>query len=172
MVRKILYDLNQCNRKICSGQKLLRANKIELFNNKKWFSGILLSPLGKKVLSPEDRKIIEKSGIGLIDSSWKKVEDTNYRIFNRHKNRLLPYLIASNPVNYGKPCKLNCVEAIASALYICNFEQEAYELTNGFDYCKEFFRINHELLEMYKTCETSNDIIDKQNEYLSSIQKK
>lgn len=169
MVRKIIYDLNQCNRKICSGQKLLRTQKVALLRNRRKFSGILLSPHGKQAISPEDKKTIESYGIGLIDSSWNQVDVTDYSIFSRHKNRLLPYLVAANPVNYGRPYRLNCVEAMAAALYICGFVEEAINISDGFDYCRAFFQINEEMLEKYRKCKNSTEIVEVQNKYLEEL---
>ena len=56
----------------------------------------------------------------MVDCSWAKLEETPLSKLKSGGNRLLPLLIASNPVNYGKPHRLTCLEAFSAALYIGN----------------------------------------------------
>ena len=80
--------------------------------------------------------------------------------------RLLPFLIAANPVNYGKPCKLTCVEAIAAVLMITGFPKEAKYYLSKFSWGHSFLELNDELLTLYSKCESSQEILDVQKKYL------
>lgn len=55
---------------------------------------------------------------------------------------IVPYLIAANPINYGKPYKLTCVEAVAAAMYICGFDEQASEMLDKFAWGHSFWEMN------------------------------
>eukprot|EP00866_Antonospora_locustae_P001514 jgi/Antlo1/1514/399 len=166
MIKKVIFDFEQCDPKRCSGKKLLRAGKVFTVRNFRAFKGILLSPRGTQTISPADAELVSSKGIGLIDCSWARLEDVDFRKMPSRNGRLLPFLVAANPTNYGKPFRLNCVEALASALFICNMVNEASDILEGFQYKEEFFRINMEVLAAYRSCRNEQEVILAQNMYL------
>jgi pre-rRNA-processing protein TSR3 len=85
--------------------------------------------------------------------------------------RLLPFFVAANPINYGKPCKLSCVEAIAAALYITGMKEQALWYLSKFSWGHSFIKLNEELLEAYAKCANSKEILEVQNAYLEKVQK-
>ena len=118
-VNLAMWDFCQCDSKRCSGRKLLRLGVVHLLPlSRRLFPGIVLSADGKKTMSPEDRDIVRDHGIAVIDCSWHCIDTTKMDKARGAHPRLLPFLIAANPVNYGKPIQLNCAEAIAAGLLI------------------------------------------------------
>jgi len=86
----------------------------------------------------------------------------------RGTSRCLPYLIAGNPVNFAIPTKLSTAEALAAALYIAGFIQEATEILSVFKWGHTFFELNKEKLESYANAKNSTEIIALQKQFIKT----
>ena len=62
----------------------------------------------------------------------------------------VPYLIATNPVNYGKPWRLNCAEALAAAFYLTGFDEYGDILLEKFSWGHSFLEVNGYVLKIWQ----------------------
>jgi ribosome biogenesis protein Tsr3 len=56
-----MWDLEQCDPKKCSGRKLGRMGYVKTLRLQQRFNGLILSPMGIKCVSPEDRQVPNKT---------------------------------------------------------------------------------------------------------------
>lgn len=166
----VMWDLCQCDPKKCTGRKLARFGHIRTLRLKQRFNGIVLSPIGRVAVSPEDREIMLKHGVAVIDCSWARLDDIPFKQMKAAFPRLLPFLVAANPTNYGRPYKLSCVEALAALFYITGFQDKALEYLNNFSWGCTFLDLNRELLEAYAECRNSSEVVEVQNNLIEKFQ--
>ncbi|KAH0945200.1 hypothetical protein HN011_010253 [Eciton burchellii] len=162
----VMWDMEHCDPKKCSGKKLVRHGLIKILRLGTRFSGLCLTPIGKKCVNPTDREIIQEYGCAVVDCSWARLDDTPFSKMKTAHPRLLPFFVAANPINYGKPCELSCVEAIAATLFITGYQDEAKFYLGKFSWGHSFLELNNELLENYALCTNSEQIIAVQEKFL------
>ena len=129
------------------------------------YRAVVLNPFSLKAFSPADRGRVERKGLVALDYSWERI-DRAVRVPPSLVSRCLPYLLAGNPVNYGKPTKLSTVEALSAALYIIGYKEQAEQLLSKFKWGLDFLELNREPLELYSKAGDSSEIIRLQSSFM------
>ena len=167
-IRLVVYHANEDDPKKCSAKKLGRFGfaKVETNINRIPSNMILLNPFAKKSLSKEDIGIAHKNGILAVDCSWKNAETSFDFLDAKNNSRALPFVVASNPINYGKPFKLTTLEAFATALFILDEGRMAADVLNLYKWGPNFLVLNKEPLNDYKKAKTSEEVVKFMKQYI------
>ncbi|KAK6922963.1 16S/18S rRNA aminocarboxypropyltransferase Tsr3, C-terminal [Dillenia turbinata] len=130
-IKLAMWDFGQCDAKRCTGRKLSRFG----------------FPVGQQCVSKEDYDFVRSKGLAVVDCSWARLNDVPFVKLRCTAPRLLPWLVAANPVNYE--------------------EETAKLLLGKFKWGHAFLSLNSELLKAYSECKNSAEIISVQNAWLS-----
>jgi pre-rRNA-processing protein TSR3 len=159
-IRLTVYHANQCDPKRCTGLKLKRHELARIVTRTRFMPkrAIILNPFGEIAFSPADRQRVADFGLAALDCSWEHAE----KVLSQNvkgTSRCLPILLAGNPTNYAKATKLSTAEALAAALYIAGFNDEAREVLSIFTWGHTFFELNSMLLDEYAAAKDSTQIV-------------
>ncbi|MCK9631607.1 MAG: DUF367 family protein [Methanoregula sp.] len=159
MIPLYAFRDNSCDPCKCTVKKLERAGFLKIFKILSQIprNTLILDPTAEQALSPADRYV---KSLTVLDCSWE-VLDTG-AISSWRIRRALPFLMAANPVNFGKPCKLTSVEAVAAALYIMGEQERAGELLSKVNWGIRFLEVNREPLELYASAKDSTEVVKYQ----------
>lgn len=165
------WDLGHCDPKRCSGKKLMKIGLMRELHIGQKHSGVIISPNAKHTISPADREVMEQYGAAVVECSWARVKEVPWPKIGGKCERLLPYLVAANSVNYGKPWRLNCVEALGAAFYICGHPEWAEEVLSHFSYGQSFLDINSSILKRYAACKDEADIKKTEEAWMARLER-
>ncbi|KAI0397931.1 DUF367-domain-containing protein [Xylariaceae sp. FL0594] len=165
------WDLNHCDPKRCSGKKLIRLGLMRDLHLGQRHNGVIITPNGKHTLSPADSELLDEYGAAVVECSWARTKEVQWNKVGGKCERLLPYLVAANTVNYGKPYRLNCVEALAACFYICGHPDWAEQVLRPFNYGESFLAINSKLLKKYALCADEAAIKQTEKEWLERLER-
>jgi len=163
MIPLYAYRDNSCDPRKCTVKKLEKAQMIKIFDRIPQIprNSLLLDPTAEQALSPADRFV---KSITVLDCSWV-VLDTG-RVSSWRIRRALPFLVAANPVNFGKPCVLSSVEALAGALFIMGEKEQASAILSKVNWGIRFLEVNEEPLDLYSKAKDSTEVVEIQATYL------
>jgi pre-rRNA-processing protein TSR3 len=163
MIPLYAYRDNSCDPRKCTVKKLEKAGLLKIFNKISQIprNTLLLDPTAEQALSPADKNV---HSITVLDCSWVVLDTGKVRSWRIR--RALPFLVAANPVNFGKPCVLSSIEALAAALFITGDRERASAILSKVSWGVRFLEVNQEPLDLYADAKDSTDVIKIQELFI------
>lgn len=167
-VRLVVFHANDDDPKKCTAKRLARFGRVDLVEKVSFVprGAVVLDPCAEKSLSVEDAEVLMSRGLVGLDCSWEHIDVFFSKVRKRCIPRALPFLVAANPVNYGKPFRLTTAEAFAASLMIAGFPSQAKRVLEGFKWGEQFFILNSEPLREYAECSSSEQVIEVMKQYM------
>ena len=163
MIPLYAYRDNSCDPRKCTVKKLEKAGFLKIFTKLSLIprNTLLLDPTAEQALSPADRFV---RSITVLDCSWVVLDTGSVQSWRIR--RALPFLMAANPVNFGKPCKLSSIEALAATLYILGEKERATAVLSKVNWGIRFIEVNQEPLDLYANAKNSTGVVAIQSLYI------
>jgi pre-rRNA-processing protein TSR3 len=163
MIPLYAYRDNTCDPRKCTVKKLAHRGLARIVTAIARIprSTLLLDPTAEQAVSPADRDL---RSITALDCSWE-VLDTG-AVASWRNRRALPFLVAANPVNFGRPFRLTSVEAMAATLYILGEKEQAQAILAPFGWGMRFIEVNADPLEDYAQAKDSAEVVALQALYM------
>ncbi len=163
--RIVFIDLRQDDPRRSTMRKLARFGMATVVSRIQICRSIVMNPFSAEVLTGCDSDIAVKSGIGVVEGSWKRIG--NEGLPKCRFQRRLPLLVPVNPVNYGHVGLMSSAEAVAAALYITGFHEMAESVMGKFSWGKEFIGLNYPYLSGYIKCKDQKCIEEYERRYFN-----
>ena len=167
MIPVLVYDRGQCDPRKCTAKRMERfglAREVPL--NRIPPGALVLTPSAERALSPADSKYA-RHGLVVMDLTWAHIGEMPE--VRGSRPRRLPYLLAANPVNFGKPWNLNSAEAVLASLVIMGMDEQAELFVPRFNWAPTFLTMNRSLLDGYRAAPSSEEVQRLSDEYVESI---
>jgi pre-rRNA-processing protein TSR3 len=147
----------------CTARRLATFDLVTLHHTaRETPPGVVLDPHAERALSPADGA----DRLVAVDCSWTGADAESFQVQGTH--RALPFLVAANPVNFGRPFRLNTAEALAAGCHILGSPDRAAAVLEPFRWGETFLELNAEPLERYADCADSSEVVAVQEEYLAA----
>lgn len=165
-----VIHLDQDDPKKCTARKMHANGLVRLHERVSGAPrrGYLLDPRSTTILGPEDRELISMGGaIVVLDCSWKRIEESLEEIGGRTRleGRVLPALLAANPISWGRIGRLSSAEALGATLEILGYSEQASNILSLFQFGEQFLDLNRDPLKAYADAKSRAEIAEMQQEF-------